>query len=100
MRTQDIDALRIRTVGGLVNANGTIANGTGFVVVKTGTGAYTVYIRPRFRAFIDVEATLASGGFIYVTWSTPGQDGFGISTFSSSAVATDQPFLFSAKGIV
>lgn len=49
------------TIAGTVNADGSIRNGSGFSVTRTGTGQYTLRLPPSFRV-LSCTATMGRGG--------------------------------------
>jgi hypothetical protein len=91
----DIPALPL-AIGGLVQADGSTFN-LGFTSSKTGTGVYAIRTS-LFAVFTDIEATLAVGGFIYVTWPSPTSGVVQVNTFASNAASADAPFMISIKG--
>lgn len=64
----------LRTVRGIITGSGTIYNGSGYTVTRTGNGSYTVNFNP---AFGDVPAVIISSlgtpsGVSVITFQNPG----------------------------
>lgn len=99
MRTLEQDGTGIRTVSGFVSGAGVITSGIGFVVTKTGTGAYTIRFYPGFRSYLSMVASLNNGGFFVASW-TQGGDVL-VSTYSAGAspVQVDMGFYFTLRGL-
>jgi len=90
---------RVQRVSGSVLAAGTVFVGTGFTVVKTGTGAYSVYCSG-FRAITGGSATPRAGGQVAAANVAGAGNILGIATTTSSTgAAADGGFDFTAEGI-
>jgi hypothetical protein len=88
----------LRVVRGTINANGTIAHGSGFTVNKTATGTYIIQFNPAFSAACSGTANLyGSPGFILTAESVTD---LLVNTFNTSSVAADLKFSFIAAGPV
>jgi hypothetical protein len=91
MRTQTT-----RTIAGRVNADGSIANGSGFTVQRTAAGTYTITLTTgTLSAASASAASLAGGVFIASTQNHTGRS-FGVVMASMATVATDAAFGFTA----
>jgi hypothetical protein len=101
-------ALAGASLTGIVNANGTIAAGTGFTVNRTGAGVYVVTFTAAFSAAPDVQMTMtdplgwqvATGGFacIFGATSVTGA-GFTAKFITPAGGAFDAPFNFTAQAV-
>jgi hypothetical protein len=84
-------------IAGRVNADGSVAAGDGFTVVKTGTGAHTLTFGPGFR-FLSVSGQMIGGaGFMAVVSSA--ERSVNIQMYNTAAAATDLGFTFIAVGV-
>lgn len=99
MRSLEQDSGGIRTVQGLISGNGVATTGTGYVVTRTGLGAYSVRFTPPFRYFLSAEMSLTVGGFSVITWSSPTSDVLLFYTYNTGAAAADIGFLFMVRGV-
>lgn len=90
-----LDGLRI--VRGIVAADGSITEGTGFTINKTGTGAYTVTYT---TAFSDVPAFTfnSSSQPVYRINGTTTASAASVLTFTLAGVAADAAFHFHSIG--
>jgi hypothetical protein len=95
---QDVPT-RIRTLQGSVLGTGAINSGTGFSVVKTGTGVYVIYFAPRFRYILGVSMALTAGGIIVIPNNTFLPESVSVFTYNNSAAAADQAFNFMVSGV-
>lgn len=89
----------LRILRGIVSSAGAVLNGTGFSVVKTGVGAYTINFTSGFSDLPAITANVQAGlsRTITTTSVTPSSAGFRI--FASGAEsAQDQQFHFIAIG--
>lgn len=87
-----------RTVEGRVAADGTISEGDGFTVSKTGTGAYTVTFTTAFLAAPAVAPAVVTGG-TGVRIQAVAAGSFSILTYNASTLGVlDAPFHFIARG--
>lgn len=88
----------LRIVCGQVNNTGTILTGTGFSVVHSATGGYTVTFSPAFSGTPVVVATVQHGVAQMATVSSPSASVVYIDTWNSDGSASDQYFQFIAMG--
>lgn len=94
----------LRTIRGTVNADGTIAAGSGFTVTKGAAGVYTINFSTAFAAVPSVQATAGQAG-AGASWRSPSTGSVIIDTWwvdATSGVGTPQatnyPFSFNAEG--
>lgn len=94
-----IQGLVTAEVGGLVNADGSVAGGTGFAVAVTSTGVYAVTFNTgrTFAAAPRIHVTIASD----VTADAPVVSaetgaGFTVKTRAAGSLS-DQAFIFTAR---
>jgi hypothetical protein len=86
-------------VAGRVNADGSIAAGDGFTVVKGTAGNYTVTFVGGFRLMAVTTSTTSGSGYL-VAPSAITASGFAAFNFNSSTlVAADVGFSFIAAGV-
>jgi len=88
----------LRTISGIVNADGSILRGSDFQVQRAGTGAWQIrFFRP-FRALRNVTASIGQnyGGFIAVPIA--GMDTCTINTWTPAGAGIDLAFSFTATG--
>jgi hypothetical protein len=85
-------------IRGVVSSTGTILQGTGFTVSRTGTGAYTISFTSAFSNVPAVTATAQSGLMIVATVTSVTASAAPVRTFNSSGTATDNQFNFIAVG--
>jgi hypothetical protein len=95
---QDVPT-RIRTIQGLVASTGAVTSGTGFSILKTGTGIYVIYFLPRFRYLLGLSMALTAGGIIVVAGTTFLAESVTVNTYNNAAASTDQGFNFVARGV-
>jgi len=93
----------LRTIRGTVNADGTIAEGTGFTITDNGTGDHTVNFTTAFSDVPSVGLSVvktASGSAHYGTHESLAVGSVRIKTFLhlSSSSASDMEFSFIAVG--
>lgn len=87
---------RARIVRGCVNANGTIALGTGFIVSKINLGLYSIIFTPPFKSPPIMTAnTLGAAGIVAISGS-PGAST--AATYNGSFATADETFNFIAIG--
>jgi hypothetical protein len=86
---------RQEIIAGRVNADGSIAAGDGFTVIKGATGFYTINFPSSFR-LLGLMATAYSNGFTVGQNNTPGMIAINVGT---TGVAADSAFSFVAVGI-
>jgi hypothetical protein len=99
VRSTSQDSDGTLTIAGEVNADGTIAFGTSFTVVKSGTGTYVV--RWSARAVLGCVVTPITGGAAIATINghPNGTDGVNVSIFTAAGAAADSAFSFMAQVI-
>lgn len=93
----------LRRITGVVNSDGTIAQGTGFSVTKTATGVYAI----RFPAFRGIPRLLISahylGGYTIVTADNPvtvfTPQSVVVNLTTDASVLKDAPFTFAIEGM-
>ena len=89
----------VRPITGQINADGSIAAGSGFTVAKGGTGTYTVTFTTAFAAVPTVVATVgpfATAGIIQAAVVTAvSTTAVSFNTLNGSNVV-DRPFIFVA----
>jgi len=83
-------------IAGRVNANGTVAMGDNFQVIKGGTGVYTVYFASGFRL---ISATVTAGAGYGVTSFSERTITFNFGTVASPSTPQDTGFSFIAVGM-
>lgn len=98
MRTLEQDTRTVRRIStAVVNADGSINNGTGFTVTKTGTGAYTIRFQG-YRALTGATCSLGAGvGVTVVSVTQPNTVTVNIYTMAS--VAVDVAFYLTVDGL-
>jgi hypothetical protein len=79
-----------------VNADGSIAAGDGFTVVKFATGQYTVTLAPGFR-YVSATVTSTTTNQI-AALATPTERSFGVNFYTTAAALVDTAFTFTAVG--
>ena len=86
-------------VRGRVNADGTIAKGSGFTVVKLGTGSYEVQLSSAVTGTEPyVTGMVIGAGQINLDISVaPTSSTFRFVTFTASGTLSDRAFAFEAK---
>jgi hypothetical protein len=96
MRSKQLDTIGLRTVSGFVNADGSIASGSGFIVRKTGTGTYVINLSPPMRV---IRSWIATGATGFATVN-PGASASSASVATSVAAGSgaDSIFSFTATG--
>lgn len=94
--TRDVRGLG-RIVRGQVSSSGGIVSGTGFTVVRTGLGLYTVTFTPAFLAAPVVLIGLHQVGFCRTTVLAAS---FMLDMFNTGAAAADIAFDFVAQTMV
>jgi hypothetical protein len=100
MRTTEKDATGIRTVSGTFTLAGVITAGTGFTVVKTGTGMYVIHFTPPFKAFISGQVSPAQQANIAALMFSGFADLVTIQTFVTSTLTQqDTHCSFIARGL-
>jgi len=87
----------LRIVKGIVRADGTIFNGTGFTVTKTGTGSYTLNFTTPFADVPAVSITPTGPPPCTSSWNAGNSTSLLVYTWSGSA-ATDEWWMFIAVG--
>lgn len=86
---------------GRINANGTIAGGSGFTCVRNAVGDYTITFSSAYATTPTVVATgLASGGASLVELFAVSTTSFEVITFDSAFNDTDRPWHFLATATV
>jgi len=85
------------TVGGRVNANGTIAAGVGFTIAKGGTGVYTATLPASF-VLTGLSVTPFSSAFRVVVTQSITATAFNVVMGTIGAVAVDEAWSFIAIG--
>lgn len=85
-------------VRGIISTTGTITAGTGFTVVHTGTGIYTITFSPVLPSIPSVIPTAANtiSATAVVSSTTPTTTTAIINTFNLAGTATDEIFHFIA----
>lgn len=86
----------LRFLRGRVNADGTIASGTGFTISKFGTGQYGVNFSTAFSSAPIIVVTLHNYGFFHA--ETPLTTGVNVNTRDSAGTLADRPFSFLVAG--
>jgi hypothetical protein len=100
MRSQEKDVNGIRIISGTFTLAGVITGGTGFTVIKTGTGIYLVRFTPPFKAYISGQASPAQQANIAAIMFGGFPDQVTIQTFVSSTLAQqDTHCSFIARGL-
>jgi hypothetical protein len=87
----------LRIVKGIVRADGTIFNGTGFTITRTGTGAYTLTFTTPFAEVPAVTITPTGAPPCTSSWNAGTSTSLLVNTWSGSA-ATDEWWMFTAIG--
>lgn len=94
-----VSAGLVNGVTGVFDDSANVVAGTGFTVVKTGGGAYTVTFVPALSGVPSVvassEGTGVAGTFVSLN-GTPTAAGFAVVSFDTSGVATDAHIHFHA----
>lgn len=86
-------------VSGRINADGSIAAGEGFTVIKGTTGVYNISMPSGFR-LIAVTTATAAGGNQVVAMDTFTEKSFIVRIYQAASVtAVDSPFTFIATGM-
>lgn len=86
-----------RGVRGTVSSDGDVVRGTGFSVVKTGTGQYTVTYTTAFDTTPVVTFGLgASGTGAAMKLTSEAESTFSVVTYTPAGAAVDSPFSFHA----
>lgn len=87
-----------KVITGRVNADGTIAAGTGFAVNHTGTGKYTVTFGAAFPNVPTVTAVCvdAAGATVGIELDSVAADGFNATTFTTVPADSDRGWNFIA----
>lgn len=97
MRTTEADRGQ-RIISGRVNADGTVAAGTGFQVAKAATGSYTIRFVPPLRSASAAVANTHGNG---VGYAAQGQgltgQSVGVLTYGGG-IPADVPFAFEVVG--
>jgi hypothetical protein len=88
--------LQGRAVAGRVNADGSIAAGSGFTVSKSGTGTYVVTFTA--LAPVAVVAACASGANRWAPTSAYTAKSVTVSMLNSAGAVVDEAFAFIAFG--
>jgi hypothetical protein len=88
----------LRLIRGVVHSAGTILHGTGFTVVRTGTGAYTITLDISFPDFPAVFVSAQAGVARIATTTNIGNGSFQVRTFDATGAAVDAQFHFIASG--
>lgn len=88
----------LKIVRGLVNADGTIAEGTGFTVVKAGTSDYTVTFTSPFSDVPAVVVQARTQDTSIAALGTPVAASFPVTTAVGGGSAAAKPFSFIAVG--
>lgn len=85
---------------GIVAATGAITAGTGFTVVKNGTGDFTVTFTPAFAVTPVVNVNFLANAALVVAFVTnPTAGGFRIIIVNTSSVPVDAAFNFTATTV-
>lgn len=86
-------------IAGKVNANGTIAMGDEFTVVKGTTGLYTLYFPANFRLISVVGSSGAGSNALFVNGGVS-ENSIAIAMYTANtAVLVDVMFHFQAVGV-
>jgi hypothetical protein len=85
-------------IRGVVRFDGVILAGTGFSVVHTGTGAYTLTFSPSFSDMPAVVVSVQHGVAQMATTSSVSSTTAFVGTWNASGAASDQYFHFIAMG--
>lgn len=88
----------LESIGGRVNADGSIQGGSNFTVLRTQAGLYIVTLAPGFRLISATANVMGQYEFISVDMYTERSFRVTISSTVSAFTATDQPFTFTAVG--
>lgn len=105
MRTSVLEAPgRIRTVSGIINADGTINAGSGFTCLKPSTGIYQLKFIPAFanvtKVTITISALFAAGYTVTVAGLGVPPDGpIQFQTYTNAVGSADCPFGFIISGL-
>ena len=89
----------LRIVRGAINSNGGIVSGTGFTIVRTGTGTYQINFNPAFTDTMSITATPAPNAArpCTITWNNATESYVLMETWSAANKA-DLWFNFIAIG--
>lgn len=95
MRSNQLDTKGVRTVVGTVAADGSILQGVGFTVQRTGTGVYLIRLSRPMRVMFTWLAVCVSA---FTTVTSPTGSSAQIAGSVSAGSAADSQFSFSVTG--
>lgn len=100
MRTRRFDTDNRQSVEGVVNADGSVAAGSDFLVTRTGAGAYTIRFTKPFKNKPSIRVTTQVGTFVFGVTNNVTSESFQVSVYASTTGAvSDSIFHFSAEGL-
>lgn len=85
-------------IAGRVNADGSIAAGDGFTVVKTATGIYAISLPSGFRLIAATASVWGTSNFFAQT-ANYAERSFEVRGLTTAAAAQDTTFTFVAVGV-
>ena len=85
-----------RIFNGYINADASINRGTNFVVLKVGTGAYSVKFTTKCKYVKSITANASGGGVASITTYVVDDHSFQINCYTLAGASVDASFSFLA----
>lgn len=86
-------------ISGRVNADGTIASGSGFTVYKSNTGTYRLTFDPGFRVNAVLTQLLSQGNTHLAHTYSYSENGCGVVVFNTAGTVLDWGWVFIATSL-
>lgn len=90
----------VLTITGIVTSTGSITAGSGFGVVHTSTGVFTITFSKPFLARPVILVTVTAAANPQISLTSPSTTGFVLNINNIAGSPNDQPFNFIAQTVV